>query len=187
MAAEFGDYSLPVVAVLRLFPQFPQFRVVGQDAGERLPRLRDQLGIDARPDAREPVGQSFFLLRRERGAALIISMILLVLITLVGVASLRNVLLEEKMAANYYDRSLAFQSAEAGLRAGEAVAVAQASASPKHAQALALRTEDVAADQVPPSHWARGHYFSLPGRPAFQRRPGAATARGSARARRTGC
>lgn len=71
-------------------------------------------------------------LRRERGAALIISMILLVLITLVGVASLRNVLLEEKMTANYYDRSLAFQAAEAGLRAGEAVAAAQASTTPKH-------------------------------------------------------
>jgi L-2-hydroxyglutarate oxidase LhgO len=38
-----------------------------------------------------------------------------------------------------------------------------------HAQALALRTEGLAADQVPPSHWARGHYFALPGRPAFQR------------------
>lgn len=75
---------------------------------------------------------------RERGAALIISLILLVLITLISVASLRNVVLEEKMVSNFYDRSLAFQSAEAGLRAGEAVAVAQASASPKHAQALAL-------------------------------------------------
>ena len=77
-------------------------------------------------------------LRRERGAALIISLILMVLITLVGVASLRNVVLEEKMASNFYDRSLAFQSAEAGLRAGEAVADAQASATPRHAQALAL-------------------------------------------------
>lgn len=76
--------------------------------------------------------------RHQRGAALIISLILLVLITMVGVASLRNVVLEEKMASNFYDRSLAFQSAEAGLRAGEAVAVAQASATPRHAQALAL-------------------------------------------------
>lgn len=76
--------------------------------------------------------------RRERGAALIISLILLVLITLVGVASLRNVVLEEKMSANFYDRSLAFQAAEAGLRVGEGVAQAQASTSPKHTQALAL-------------------------------------------------
>ena len=76
--------------------------------------------------------------RQERGAALIVSLILMVLITLVGVASLRGVVLEEKMASNFYDRSLAFQSAEAGLRAGEGVAVGQASATPRHAQALAL-------------------------------------------------
>lgn len=78
--------------------------------------------------------------RRERGAVLIISLILLVLITLIGVASLRNVVLEAKMSSNYYDRSLAFQSAESGLRAGEAVAVSQAQATPKHTQALALST-----------------------------------------------
>lgn len=75
--------------------------------------------------------------RRERGAALIISLILLVLITLVGVASLRNVVLEEKMSANFYDRSLAFQAAEAALRAGEAVAAAQA---PNHTQSKARGT-----------------------------------------------
>ena len=45
---------------------------------------------------------------RERGAALIISLILLVLITLISVASLRNVVLEEKMVSNFYDRSLAY-------------------------------------------------------------------------------
>lgn len=38
-----------------------------------------------------------------------------------------------------------------------------------HAQALARCTEGLDAAQVPPSHWARGHYFALPGRPAFQR------------------
>ena len=76
--------------------------------------------------------------RQERGVALIISMILLVLITMVGLASLRSVVLEEKMTANFYDRSLAFQAAEAGLRAGEAVTVAQASTTPPHAQGLAL-------------------------------------------------
>lgn len=76
--------------------------------------------------------------RRERGAVLIISLILLVLITLIGVASLRNVVLEAKMASNFYDRSLAFQAAEAGLRAGEAVAAAQAQTTPKHTSALAL-------------------------------------------------
>jgi L-2-hydroxyglutarate oxidase LhgO len=37
------------------------------------------------------------------------------------------------------------------------------------AQALALRTEGLDPRHVPPSHWARGHYFALPGRPAFSR------------------
>ena len=38
-----------------------------------------------------------------------------------------------------------------------------------HSQALAHRTEGLDPAQVPPSHWARGHYFALPGRPAFGR------------------
>lgn len=101
-------------------------------------------------------------LRRERGAALIISMILLVLITLVGVASLRNVLLEEKMASNYYDRSLAFQAAEAGLRAGEAVAAAQASSFPKHAQAIA---RGYPANDTQCSSTCSGGLCSPPGTP----------------------
>ena len=38
-----------------------------------------------------------------------------------------------------------------------------------HAQALAHRTEGLVAEHIPPSHWARGHYFALPGRAAFDR------------------
>lgn len=75
---------------------------------------------------------------RPRGAALIIALVLLVVITLVGVASLRGVVLEEKMAANHFDRSLAFQAAEAGLRAGEALALAQSQAVPAHPLAASL-------------------------------------------------
>ncbi|MEW6445755.1 MAG: pilus assembly PilX family protein [Pseudomonadota bacterium] len=64
----------------------------------------------------------------QAGAALIVSLIMLLLMTILGLASVRNTALEEKMTANAYDRSLAFQAAEAGLRAGEAVAEAQAKA-----------------------------------------------------------
>lgn len=60
--------------------------------------------------------------RRQRGVALIVSLVLLVVITLLGVASLRGVVLEERMASNQYDRSIAFQAAEAALREGEAIA-----------------------------------------------------------------
>jgi type IV pilus assembly protein PilX len=60
--------------------------------------------------------------RRQRGAALVIVLILIVIIALLGVSSMRGTLLEERMSANLYDRSLAFQAAEAALREGEILA-----------------------------------------------------------------
>lgn len=56
----------------------------------------------------------------QRGAALIVVLILLLMMTLLGLASLRGTILEERMSANMYDRSLAFQAAEAALRQAEA-------------------------------------------------------------------
>jgi len=38
-----------------------------------------------------------------------------------------------------------------------------------HAQTLARHIEGLSPDHVPAQHWARGHYFALAGRPAFQR------------------
>ena len=58
----------------------------------------------------------------QRGATLVIVLILLLVMTLLGVASMRGVLLEERMSANMLDRSYAFQAAEAALREGEAFA-----------------------------------------------------------------
>jgi type IV pilus assembly protein PilX len=49
-----------------------------------------------------------------------VALILLVVALLLGLASSRGTLLQERMTANMYDRSLAFQRAESGLRAGEA-------------------------------------------------------------------
>ena len=57
--------------------------------------------------------------RRQQGVALIVSLILLVLATLIGLASVRGTNLQEHMSANMYDRSLAFQRAESALRAAE--------------------------------------------------------------------
>lgn len=58
--------------------------------------------------------------RDQGGVALVISLILLVLATLIGLASVRGTNLQERMSANMYDRSLAFQRAESALRAAEA-------------------------------------------------------------------
>ncbi|WP_386757604.1 pilus assembly PilX family protein [Lysobacter cavernae] len=46
-------------------------------------------------------------------------LILLMVMTLLGLASLRGTLMEERMSANLFDRSLAFQAAESALREAE--------------------------------------------------------------------
>lgn len=67
---------------------------------------------------------------RQRGASLLVVLIILVVITLIGLASIRGTLLRERMSGNMYDRSLAFQSAESALREAEvAVRVAVVSGS----------------------------------------------------------
>lgn len=58
---------------------------------------------------------------RQRGMTLIIGLIMLLLLTIIGLAAIRGASLEERMAGNYRDRALAFQAAEAGLRAAETV------------------------------------------------------------------
>lgn len=57
--------------------------------------------------------------RQQRGAVLITALVLLVVLTLLGLASMQNTILEERMAGNYRDRQIAFEAAEAALRAGE--------------------------------------------------------------------
>ncbi|MBM0107145.1 hypothetical protein JM946_20615 [Steroidobacter sp. S1-65] len=57
--------------------------------------------------------------RGQRGVALVVSLILLVMATLIGLAGVRGTTLQERMSANMYDRSLAFQRAESALRAAE--------------------------------------------------------------------
>lgn len=61
--------------------------------------------------------------RRQRGVALVVVLILLLVMTLLGLASMRGTLLEERMSGNMFDRGLAFQAAEAALREGEALLV----------------------------------------------------------------
>ena len=59
---------------------------------------------------------------RQQGVALAVVLILLLVMTLLALASLRGTLMEERMTSNMKDRSLAFQAAEAALRQGESVA-----------------------------------------------------------------
>ena len=56
---------------------------------------------------------------RERGAAMVMSLIILMVMTLLAISSMGASTLEVKMAVNANDRGIAFQAAETGLRTGE--------------------------------------------------------------------
>ncbi len=57
---------------------------------------------------------------RQSGAVLITVLVILTVLTILGLASIQSTTMEEHIVGNYRDRQLAFQAAEAGLRAGEA-------------------------------------------------------------------
>lgn len=59
---------------------------------------------------------------RQRGAAMVVALIMLLVLTLLATASARMTILEERMTGNTQDRGVAFQAAEAALRAGEDLA-----------------------------------------------------------------
>lgn len=61
-------------------------------------------------------GVPAFARREQRGVALVIALLLLVVITLVGFAAVRGTIVQQKLASNMYDRQVAFQSAESALR-----------------------------------------------------------------------
>ncbi len=56
---------------------------------------------------------------RERGAALVVALVMLLVMTVLGVSAARTTNLQERMAGNLRDSNLAFQSAERALREGE--------------------------------------------------------------------
>jgi type IV pilus assembly protein PilX len=65
--------------------------------------------------------------------ALVVALVLLVVATLIGLAGVRGTNLQERMSANMYDRSLAFQRAESALRAAEDAITASSDLTVLHA------------------------------------------------------
>lgn len=65
------------------------------------------------------INKHFAMTKYQSGVVLIISLIILLALTLIGVTSSSVTGLEEKMAANSKDKNLAFQAAEATLRSVE--------------------------------------------------------------------
>lgn len=56
---------------------------------------------------------------RQRGVTLVIVLLLLIVVTLLGLAAMRGSILQERMSGNVTARGLAFQSAEGALRVAE--------------------------------------------------------------------
>lgn len=59
--------------------------------------------------------------QRQRGVVLFVSLLLLLILTLIGLAAVRNTTQDERLAADQRDQDLAFQAAEAALRDGESM------------------------------------------------------------------
>jgi type IV pilus assembly protein PilX len=55
----------------------------------------------------------------ERGTALVVALLFLVILSMIGIASMTGTTLEEKMSGNARDRNIALQAAEAALRDAE--------------------------------------------------------------------
>lgn len=55
----------------------------------------------------------------QRGVALIVALILLVIVTVIGLAAIRSTTMQEKMASNLQDRQIALQNSEAALRVAQ--------------------------------------------------------------------
>lgn len=62
----------------------------------------------------DPAGSK--CMRRQAGVSLVVVLVLLVVMSVLGIAILRSSAMQERMSANLRDRSLAFQTAEAALR-----------------------------------------------------------------------
>ncbi len=58
--------------------------------------------------------------RSQSGAVLVVSLLILMIMSIIGISSMQNTLLEERMAGNLKDQNMALEAAEAALRDGEA-------------------------------------------------------------------
>jgi type IV pilus assembly protein PilX len=98
----------------------------------------------------------------ERGAALIVALMMLLVMTVLGVSAARSTNLQERMAGNLRDSNLAFQSAERALREGETLL--RGATLPPFTGANGLLTMQDGAGQA--SFWADDAWWVANGRAA---------------------
>jgi type IV pilus assembly protein PilX len=66
-----------------------------------------------------------FMRRTQTGAALVTSLMILLVLTIIGITAMQMTRMQERMAGNARDVNLAFQGAEAAVRNGEQLIRAQ--------------------------------------------------------------
>ncbi len=81
------------------------------------PPISHHMKTSSAPDARTGLNTP----SRQSGIALIVSLLLLIVITLVGLAAIHGTITQQQMAANFYDRQVAMQSAEAAIRVAQSI------------------------------------------------------------------
>lgn len=69
--------------------------------------------------------KTFNLKKDQGGAILIVALVMLLLLTIIGLSSIRGTTMQERMAGNSRDESLAFQASETAMRQAESVIRAQ--------------------------------------------------------------
>ncbi len=57
--------------------------------------------------------------KHQTGAALIVSLMLLIVLTLLGLSGMQSTIMQERMSNNVRDKGMAFQAAESAIRSGE--------------------------------------------------------------------
>lgn len=106
--------------------------------------------------------------RAQRGVALVVALILLVVITLVGLAAVSGTIMQNKMAANQYDRQIAFQASEAALREGEAAILTATAALPAPAGFEDCSVPAGGSSTTPPANYCLANPFEDSGVPSNQ-------------------
>ena len=67
-----------------------------------------------------PIQKLYHVKHSQRGTALVMTLVILLLLTMLGITAINTSTLEERMAGNTKDQNLSFQAAETALRTAEA-------------------------------------------------------------------
>jgi len=100
------------------------------------------------------------VMNNQRGAVLVISLIMLMVLTVLGLTAMQTSILEEKMAGNFRDRHTAFEAAESALRGGESLVASLADTSSFNGTGGRLSSTDPEPDFTNPSTWNNSMVYS---------------------------